>query len=92
MLAAKSAPELVRETREYAAHYHPGLLDLIDRDTDYFRAIVNIEREKENPRKDYSSYESIYDLVKYFYRDHYENDFDATSSIRHCPWVPSRIS
>ncbi len=78
VLAAKSAQELVIETREYATHYHPGLLNLIDRDMDYFRAIVNIEREKENPRKDYSSYESIYDLVKYFYRDHYENDFDAT--------------
>jgi glutamyl-tRNA synthetase len=51
---------------------------LIDRDPEYFKAIVNIEREKENPRKDYSSYESIYEFIKYFYRDHYETSLDLT--------------
>ncbi|MFA5235616.1 MAG: glutamate--tRNA ligase family protein [Bacilli bacterium] len=78
VLAAKSAQELLTETRAYAMSYHPGLLDLIDRDPEYFKAIVNIEREKENPRKDYSSYESIYEFIKYFYRDHYETSLDLT--------------
>jgi glutamyl-tRNA synthetase len=72
VLAGQTAKQLLAATREYARVYHSGLLDLIERDPSYFEAIVNIEREKENPRKDYSSYESIYDLVKYFYRDHYE--------------------
>ncbi len=57
---------------EYAKEYNPELLNLINRDRSYFESIVNIEREKENPRKDYTKFEDVVDFIKFFYNDYYD--------------------
>jgi len=69
MIAYMKAPDLVRRVLTYSSLYHPRLYALINHDIGYFERIVNIEREKENPRKDFTTYGSIYDLVQYFYHD-----------------------
>jgi len=71
-IAKLSADDLLDRSIKYSHRYHREMYNLIMRDTAYFRSIVNIEREKDNPRKDYINYASIYDLVGYFYRDKYE--------------------
>ena len=55
----------------YGKLYQTKLADLINRDVDYFKQIINIEREKENPRKDYETFGQIYDLIAFFYHDLY---------------------
>ncbi|MCR5741553.1 MAG: glutamate--tRNA ligase [Gammaproteobacteria bacterium] len=59
---------------EYAKEYDKQLLDLIERDRDYFESIVNIEREKENPRKDYTKFSDVFDFIKFFYNDYYDEE------------------
>ena len=56
----------------YAEKYNPELLELIDRDPEYFKSIMNIEREKENPRKDYEKFGNLSELIGFFYRDRYQ--------------------
>ena len=34
-------------------------------------SIMNIEREKENPRKDYEKFSDIFNAIKFFYKDYY---------------------
>ncbi|MDE6656060.1 MAG: hypothetical protein K2J85_03620, partial [Anaeroplasmataceae bacterium] len=38
----------------------------------FFISILNIEREKEKPRKDYAKYSDIYPIISFFYDDVYE--------------------
>lgn len=43
----------------------------IEGDPVYFKKILNIEKDRKNPRKDYAKYSDIYPLVKFFYADEY---------------------
>jgi len=56
---------------DYANKYNPTLKALIDYNPDYFRSILNIEREKENPRKDYDKLGDIAPFISFFYSDKY---------------------
>lgn len=56
---------------EWAKVYSPELAELITRNYDYYSQIVGIEREKENPRKDYEKYSDILPLIHFFYDDYY---------------------
>ncbi|MBR0295464.1 MAG: glutamate--tRNA ligase [Bacilli bacterium] len=72
ILAIKTKDEMYELAREYALKYDEKLLKLIDRDPNYFKAIMNIEREKENPRKDYYKFGGLADSIAFFYQDEYE--------------------
>ena len=63
---------------DYAKTYNKELESLILRDRDYFESIVNIEREKENPRKDYTKFEDVVPFISFFYDDYYENIIKET--------------
>jgi len=58
---------------EYGNIYNKELVDLINRDRSYFESIVNIEREKENPRKDYTKFSDIVPFISFFYDDYYDS-------------------
>ncbi len=73
VIARMSAHRLASLSKKWAINYAPELLDLINRSSEYYEQILNIEREKENPRKDFSKYSDIYSHVRFFYRDHYLN-------------------
>ncbi len=66
----------VDESYKWAKVYSKELNDLIERDVNYYSSIVSIEREKENPRKDYEKYSDIFPLIKFFYNDYYEQMFE----------------
>ena len=57
---------------EWAKKYDLELASIIERDYDYFSSIVGIEREKENPRKDYEKFMDIKNLILFFYDDYYQ--------------------
>jgi glutamyl-tRNA synthetase len=71
VIARMSANRLASLSKKWALNHAPELLDLINRSNDYYEQILNIEREKENPRKDFAKYGDIYSHVRFFYHDHY---------------------
>ena len=56
---------------KWAEVYNQELYNLIQKNPEFFAKIVGIEREKENPRKDYEKYSDILPLIKFFYNEYY---------------------
>ena len=56
---------------EYAKKYNPELQKAIEYDRELFANIMNIDREKANPRKDYEKFGNILDIIGFFYQDRY---------------------
>ena len=55
------------------------LLDLISKDVEYFKKVINIERETDSPRKDIVTYSDTFDSVSYFYDEYFvfnKEEFD----------------
>ena len=50
-----------------------SLKNIIEKDTDYYKGIINIEREQEKPRKDIAKYSDIENLIWYMYDDVFYN-------------------
>lgn len=71
ILSRMSKEEITNRAYEWAKVYDEKLLHVIDLDRNYFMSIMNIEREKENPRKDYEKFSDIFNIIKFFYKDYY---------------------
>lgn len=78
ILAKKNKNEILAMASEYASQYNNELKNLIDRDSNYFMAIMNIERDKENPRKDYEKFGNLPELIGFFYDDYYLKTVEKT--------------
>ncbi len=65
------------QVASYAKLYDPELEAKIELDPDYFKKILNIERDRPNPRKDYAKYGDILPLVAFFYDDEYARKKEA---------------
>lgn len=72
ILATKTKEEMLDMALDYSSKYDEKLYYLILRDKEYFKAIMNIEREKENPRKDYYKFGGLADSIDFFYSDLYD--------------------
>lgn len=66
------ADVLAERVIQYASQYNPILLKRIMSNKAYFVSILNIERNKDNPRKDYTKYSDMYSLTRFFYTDYYQ--------------------
>ena len=77
-MAFRKASDLKEEVKEWAKVYNPEFYTKIVADEEFFTKILNIEREKEKPRKDYSKYSDIYPIISFFYDDVY-NQIDLNS-------------
>lgn len=73
ILGKKNKYEIRDMAKAYAKEFNPNLLSLIERDENFFMDIMNIEREKENPRKDYEKFGDLDDRIGFFYSDIYDN-------------------
>ncbi len=78
-LSRFSKEEFTKKAYAYACQYDENLKKLIDNDLDLFKEIINIEREKDNPRKDYTTYKDIYPIVNFFYANLYDKLLEETS-------------
>jgi len=67
-----SCQDMYNSTYAYAKEFDSELKALFDRDNDYMKEILSIEREKDNPRKDYEKYSDIKDLILFFFSDYYD--------------------
>ena len=72
ILGKKTKEEILDMTLSYSKLYNKDLYDLVNRDHKYFMEIMNIEREKENPRKDYEKLGNLYEIISFFYKDLYD--------------------
>ena len=61
---------------DYAKKYNPTLEELINRNPTYFADIINIDREKANPRKDYEKFSNIPEIISFMYEDGYQKALD----------------
>jgi glutamyl-tRNA synthetase len=72
ILGRKTKHEMRLMAESYSKEYNPKLFELINRDPLFFEEIMNIEREKENPRKDYYKFGGMEEIIGFFYNDIYE--------------------
>ncbi|MCD8194791.1 MAG: glutamate--tRNA ligase [Coprobacillus sp.] len=82
-LAKLTKKEITDMAYEYATKYSPKLKEVIDSDRAYFEEILNIEREKENPRKDYYRFIDLYENIAFFYEDDWKN---IVNDIKNLPF------
>ena len=73
MIAKMSTEEVSKNVLDYAKEYDEELYSLINRNYDYFKQIMSIEREIEKPRKDYEKYSDVKNAIIFFYSDYYDN-------------------
>jgi len=71
-LSKMTKEEISSEALDWAKQYDNDFVELINRDYEYFKEIMNIEREIEKPRKDYVKYSDIKNTILFFYDDMYE--------------------
>ena len=71
VLSKLNKSEISKKAYEWSKVYSPELKDFIEKDYSRFEEILNIEREKKNPRKDYAKYSDIYPVIKFFDHDIY---------------------
>ncbi|MDE7385083.1 MAG: glutamate--tRNA ligase, partial [Anaeroplasmataceae bacterium] len=72
-MAYRKAKDLAEEVKTWSKEYQPEFYQKILSNEDFFISILNIEREKEKPRKDYAKYSDIYPIISFFYDDVYES-------------------
>ena len=71
ILGKMTKEEICQRALDYSKLYNKPLFDLISRDPHYFMEIMNIEREKENPRKDYEKFGNLLEIIGFFYNEIY---------------------
>lgn len=76
IISKMNKDELYKESYSWASIYDSKLKELIDSDVDYYKSIINIEREQAKPRKDIAKYSDIYDLIYYMYDEIYNPDYE----------------
>jgi glutamyl-tRNA synthetase len=64
--------ELYDEATRWAKEFDKELYDVLTKDKDYTLAVLNIEREKKKPRKDYAKYSDIKNLTWYMFPYYYD--------------------
>ena len=72
LLSKMTKEEITDNALLWASKYNKDFESLILKDRSYFESIMNIEREKENPRKDYTKYSDIFGAIKFFYNEYYD--------------------
>ena len=69
IISKMTKDEVYEESLKWASIYSESLKELIERDSEYYKSILNIEREQEKPRKDIAKYSDIENLIWYMYDD-----------------------
>lgn len=71
-LARMDAGEIADKAYAYALEYDEAFAKAIQRDYDYFKQILSIERGGKKPRKDYEKYSDIFPIINFMYDDYFK--------------------
>ena len=74
LLVKLSKEEFTKLALAYAKEHNPELESFINRNPEYFANIINIDREKANPRKDFEKFGNVLDIIAYFDPQGYEKE------------------
>ena len=69
IISKMTKEELFKESYAWACNYSQELKEMIDKDKNFYMAILNIERESVKPRKDITTYSDILNNIWYMYDD-----------------------
>ena len=72
IIARMPLDEEFEAVKEYAASHDAPLAEKIAADPAYVKAILNIEKDRKNPRKDYAKYADIYPLIRFFFDEEFD--------------------
>lgn len=67
IISKMTKEELYKASYEWSKKYSESLKNIIEKDPEYYKAILNIEREQIKPRKDIAKYSDIESLIWYMY-------------------------
>ena len=73
IISKMTKDELYEESLKWANIYSNSLKEIIEKDPQYYKSILNIEREQEKPRKDIAKYSDIENLIWYMYDDIFDS-------------------
>ena len=72
VIAKMPLEELFIAVKDYADAHDEEFAKRIKESPEYVKRILNIEKDRKNPRKDYAKYSDIYPLIKFFFHDEWE--------------------
>lgn len=73
IISKMTKEEVYAESLKWASIYSKSLKELIESNPEYYKSIINIEREQEKPRKDIAKYSDIESLIWYMYDEIFYN-------------------
>ena len=73
IISKMTKEEVYEASYIWASKYSESLKQMIDKDVEYYKNILNIEREQAKPRKDIAKYSDIENLIWYMYDDIFNN-------------------
>ena len=80
IISKMSAKELFEKLENWSKTYDPVFNALINKHKEYTINVLNIEREQKKPRKDYTNYSSIKNLIWYMFDEYF---FDSNSAYEY---------
>ncbi len=72
VLGNMNKDDFAQAALDYAQNYNKELYDLIVSDPDYFKEIINIERDQEKPRKDYEKFSDVLPIINFMYDEYFD--------------------
>ena len=72
-LSRISAPVLYENLKKWANEFDKEFYDIIDKYKEYTINILNIEREQDKPRKDFSCYSDIKNYIWYMFNEYFDS-------------------
>lgn len=78
ILARKTKEEMLDLVLTYSKEHDEKLYQYVSLNPSYFMEIINIERENDNPRKDYYKLGGLLETIGFFYNDIYDNSLDVS--------------
>ena len=77
IIGKMSREEVIERATAYSKEFKPELYELINRNPDFFGDIMYIEKDKENPRKDYEKFGDLIERIGFFYEEKYDALLDS---------------
>ncbi|MDD6729236.1 MAG: glutamate--tRNA ligase [Eubacteriales bacterium] len=80
VICKMTADDVFEQSYEWAKEFNPQLAALYEKDKDYAKAVLNIDRENKKPRKDIAKWSDIPDYISYMYDETFEECYDLTGN------------